>query len=201
MLVIFFFLGRGRSTLRSQSVLSSCGGHLFADTAVAQKVGFLPIYEVSQHNVGLMYQDDADVGYSLVTAYFYSLAVKGAVAVITAYIARAYGLFAVLGPLLQVAHTKIILVVHQKFLKAGLRHISEFDFSLFGCAAGGASFGDILLAAARCLDHLIHGSVGSVQKSLREYEGHIIDDLCDTIYHQILIIALLRNKIRHATRS
>jgi len=85
-------------------------------------------------------------------------------------------LFARGSPFRRVMRFQIVEIVFQEFIQRRARHVGELDFRFLAGAAGRAALGDVLLAAARGLRHLIDRSVAARrQEAAAEGDGPLID--------------------------
>ena len=66
------------------------------------------------------------------------------------------------------------MIVEQQFFQAGARHADQFQLEFFGCAGGHAAFGNVLLAAARGLYHLIMGAGATANPAVAKNNRSII---------------------------
>ena len=96
--------------------------------------------------------------------------------------------------MLQASHAKVIFIIVEQFLQAGLRHIGELDFRLARGGGGLVALSDVLLARASRLHHLVDGSVALLQEPLAEVEGDVVDHLRHLIDPQIAIMPMLREE-------
>lgn len=170
-------------------------GHLFFDAAFAQEIGFLPLDEAVEHHVGLVDENDGDVGESLGGAGFGSFAVKPRVGVIAAYAAGLDCFFGILVPKVEVPHPKVVLVVEEQFLEAGFGHVGEFDFDFAGRGAVLAAFGDVLFARPRGLPHLVDCAVARPEEAFGEDVGYVKNTFGHGKYFQAAEISTLGKKV------
>ena len=164
--------------------------HALADAALLGEVLLQTGDVLAHHVVELVDQGDSDVGYRLVAAL-----VDVAQVVLRVVVADAVGLHltgaCVVGrPLRQAAHAQVVLVIDQQLLHAGTRHIRQLQLRLRRSGAGGTSLGNVLLARAGCLHHLVDGAVALREEPPGEVEGDVVDALGLLIDEQIAIVTL-----------
>ena len=94
-------------------------------------------------------------------------------------------------PLRQVAHTQVVFVVVEQLFKTGFRHVGELDFGLGRGGGSLVAFGDVLLATAGSLYHLVDGAVAFFQIVLGEMIGDVVDNLGDLINAEVAVVAVL----------
>ena len=85
-------------------------------------------------------------------------------------------LWMILLPKRQLALPQKVLIVEQQLFQAGAGHADQFQFEFFGCAGGHAAFGNVLLAAAGGLHHLIMGAGTATDPAITKYYGSVIND-------------------------
>ena len=93
--------------------------HLFLYPSVLEEVFLLPFYKTFYQHVALVYQRDSDIGYGLIRAVFYLLAVYRRIQMVLAELARLYTAWVVVGPLLQTSHSQVVLIVEQQLVQRG----------------------------------------------------------------------------------
>src|SRR6185369_6146777 len=80
-------------------------------------------------------------------------------------------------PLGEVSHAEKILIVEQKLLKAGACNVHELDLGLGRSDGGLATFRDVLLSRACCLNHLVARAVAGLEKVFAEAKSKIVNHL------------------------
>ena len=116
---------RTQSTLSTRRApkLSPCRRHLLPDTAELQKIGLLALYQIMKHNIGLMNQNNADIGYSFIASDLNRLSIGGAVIMVSAIPPGLHCLFVVFFPQFQLPHPQIILIINEQLLQTGLCNV------------------------------------------------------------------------------
>ena len=94
-------------------------------------------------------------------------------------------------PYLVAVVAQIVLVVLLQLLEAGLGHIHQLDAGLHRRGARLVALGDVLLARARGLLHLVHRAVANLrQVMLQEVAGDVVDALRLLEGDEFLVVAL-----------
>ena len=89
---------------------------------------------------------------------------------------------------------KEIAIVGQEFLQAGAGNAHELDFCLFRDAGCFAALHDILFARSGSLNHLIHGAIRLIDKTVAESKGKIINNLSFPIGEEFPVVPMRRDK-------
>ena len=89
---------------------------------------------------------------------------------------------------------EVIAVVAQEFLKTSASDAGEFQFAFLGRAGNLAAFGDVFVAAARGLHHLVVHAGALVYEAVAEADGGIVDDLGFPVGEELLVAAMRRNE-------
>ena len=93
-------------------------------------------------------------------------------------------------PFLIAMIAKIVLIILLQFLEACLCYIYQFDASLHGSCARLVALGNVLLARAGSLHHLVDGAVANPwQIMLHEIKCDIVDALRLLKSDKVLVIA------------
>lgn len=100
----------------------------------------------------------------------------------------------IFAPALEPPHPQVIFVILLKLAKAGIRHIRELDFGLFGGTARHASLCDVLLAGSCRLYHPVHRPIPPVKEPGGKMIGHVIDDARHLVSPQGPIIPSIGKK-------
>ena len=83
-----------------------------------------------------------------------------------------------------------ILVIFEKLGERCARHAGQLDFGLLRSSARARAFGDVLLAAARGLDHLIDRAIAvRRQKTTTKGDRALIDDFALLVGLELAIAA------------
>ncbi len=94
-------------------------------------------------------------------------------------------------PSRQVAHSQIVLIVVEQLFQTSLRHIGQLDFCLARSGGSSIAFRNILFAATRSLNHLVHSAVALYKVVLCKVIGDVVDDFSDLIDPQTAVMAML----------
>jgi hypothetical protein len=94
----------------------------------------------------------------------------------TGHLPHGAGLRRARSPLREAAVAKKVLEVQQEFLEAGAGHVEQAQLGLGRSGGGAAGFGDVLPAAARSLNHLVHGAGARVEEFFAEPVGGVVDE-------------------------
>jgi len=97
-------------------------------------------------------------------------------------------------PLLQSALAQVVFIVEPQFFQAGARDVRQLQLGLFRSTARLASFGYILCAATRSLDHLIVGTIAPVNVPFAEAHRHIEAELSYLKALELSITAMCWNQ-------
>jgi hypothetical protein len=98
----------------------------------------------------------------------------------------------ILRPEPQAAHAQKVVVVVEKFFQAGAGHVGQLDFRFLGGARRLAAFGDVLLARAGGLNHLVDDAVALAQKSLAKAVCDVVDNFSFLVGKQLAVVAVRR---------
>ena len=90
--------------------------HLFFDAAFLDEVLLEPFYQSDYELIALVYQSDGNVGYCLVAALLYLLAVDGRVQMCTAKCSSLLIAWVLRPPVLQASDAQIVFVVEEQFV-------------------------------------------------------------------------------------
>ena len=168
--------------------------HALFDAAFLDEAVLHGLQQTLEHVVGLVDEGDAQVGYLLVVHLLNLAGIVFLYLLAAGILAHGVVAWVELAPLLQASHAKIIFIIVEQFLQAGLRHIGELDFRLARGGGGLVALSDVLLARASRLHHLVDGSVTFLQEPLAEVEGDVVDHLRHLIDPQIAIMPMLRKE-------
>ena len=165
--------------------------HAFFDAAFGDESGLHGLQQPVEHVGGLVDEGDAEVGQLFV---IHALDIGGIILLYLTtsrilphlLVSRVSGI-----PLRQVAHTQIVFVVVEQLFKAGFCHVGELDFGLGRGGGSLVAFGDVLLATAGSLYHLVDGAVAFFQIVLGEVVGDVVDDLGNLINAEVAVVAVL----------
>ena len=120
--------------------------HALFDAAFLDEAVLHGLQQTLEHVAGLVDEGDAEVGYLLVVHLLNLAGIVFLYLLAAGILAHGVVAWVELAPLLQASHAKVIFIIVEQFLQAGLRHIGELDFRL---ARGGGSLvalSDVLLA-------------------------------------------------------
>lgn len=151
--------------------------HLLFDAAVLQEVDFDEVDQLVEHDYGLVEEGEHEVAELLVAKPWGELHVESGVVVVAAGLAQLFGAGMVNAPAGDVAGAHKVLVIIQQLVEAAARHTIEPDLHLGGCGGIGAPLGDVLLARAGSLQHLIVGAIRLGNMPLEEEICEIVDCL------------------------
>ena len=76
-----------------------------------------------------------------------------------------------------VADAEVVLIVDEKFFKAGAGDIGELQLHLGRSDRCFAALGDVLFSGTGCLHHLVNGAVSTFQMFFAKAVGEVVDDL------------------------
>lgn len=170
-------------------------GHALAETAGLQEFLFQFPELLVERVVGLMDQADGDVGHGFRGAALNERTiVLIALLVARAELADLQGFAVVWRPFAVVALAEVVFVVAEEFFQAGSSHAGEFDLAFLGRSRHLAAFGDILVAAARGLHHLVVGAGFSVNEAVAEADRGIVNDLGFSVGEKVIVAAMRRDE-------
>ena len=170
--------------------------HLLADSSLLEKLLLVILDEITQHHIHLANECDGNIAYHFVGASGQNAIIVLAVAVFTAAFAGVIVTLVACLPQFQLMVGQVILIVFQQFLMAGLGDIEQFDLGLLAGSRCRCSLHDILLTRTGSLYHLIHRPISTtVQKMLAEIISHITDALRLPVHYQVIVAAILRQKL------
>lgn len=87
-----------------------------------------------------------------------------------------------------------VLIVDQKFLKAGARYVGELDLRFLRSARSLACLCNVLFARARRLYHLIDRAIAFSKKPRSKVDGSVVDDLGLLVRDQITVATVSGNE-------
>ena len=93
------------------SILCSCSVHLFLEAAIGEEFPLEPFDVSLQEDIFLVDERDGDIGDGLVTPTWYLLPIDSRVDVGAAESACLAAARIIVAPLLEIAHTEVVLVV------------------------------------------------------------------------------------------
>ena len=158
------------------SVIGACFEHAFFDAPFGDEAVLHGFEQALEHDAGLMEQGDAEVG-NLLIVHLADMLGIGALDAFRAGIG-AHGFVARVerSPLLKMASAEVVFIVVEEFLETRLCHIGELDFRLARRGSRLIALGNILLARARRLNHLVNGAVALGEVAMSEVIGDVVDD-------------------------
>lgn len=99
-------------------------------------------------------------------------------------------LLGVLRPFGEFVYLEIVEIVFEKLLKARFRDIGQLQLRFLACRRRLAALNDVLLAAPRCLHHLVDGAVAALKETPHKHYGPLKNDIALLVCKQPLVAAM-----------
>lgn len=169
----------------------------FGETAFGDELLFEVAELAVQKVVGLVNEADEGVGGDFGRGFLYIGLVGpiGPIGLIGDPSDR-LGLGVVFGPEGQGSLAEEVFVIQEQLFQAGAGDAGELQFGLLRRRGGLTGFGDVLLARARGLDHLVGGARPVVDEARNERDGGVVNDLRGLIGFELALTAMRANQIR-----
>ena len=173
----------------------ACTGHPFAQAAFGEEILFEAFELLVEQVVGLMDQADENIGHGFRRTGFDELAevLLGKIRLAPEF-ADVVCFFGIFVPLGVAVLAEVVAIIAEQFLQAAPGNIGELDFEFLGSAGYLAALGDVLVATACRLHHLIVGAGAHADEAVAKAHGGIIDDLGFLVAVELFVAAMRRDK-------
>lgn len=105
------------------------------------------------------------------------------------------GFLGIFVPLGVAVLAEVVAIVAEKFLQTGAADVGELEFRFLGSAGDLAALGDVLVAAAGGLNHLVVGAGLAVNETVAEAHSGVVDDLGFLVGAELLVATVRGNHL------